>query len=86
MQEHTARLSDGIIRHICTPYSAPPDVRSILPCVMQAISVAMFGQQQHDNCYYSGRSLPWPTVYKLIFHGCELIKLFVHRLQLDETL
>ena len=31
---------------------------------------------QHDrpNCYYSGRGLPWATVYKLILHGCEVVK------------
>jgi len=31
-QENTARVSAGIIRQICTAYSAPPGI-SILPCL-----------------------------------------------------
>jgi len=56
-------LSGKFVLHIVHP---PPLACSILPCVAKAISMAMFGLRvtgfvllQHDNCYYSGRGLPW---------------------------
>ena len=70
-QENTACLNAGIIGHICTAY-APPGVQYI---AVRGVSnyMAMFGLHitafvllQHDNCYYSGRGLPWATVYKVI--------------------
>jgi len=61
---------------------------SILPCLAYVISMAKFGLHitgfvlvQHDNCYYSGRGLPWALVWtevfcrmQLIFYGCEVVK------------
>jgi len=41
---------------------------------MFGLHVTGFVLLQHDNCYYSGRGLPWATGYKLIFHGCEVVK------------
>ena len=62
-KENTARLSAGIIRHICAAYSAPPGVQYI---AVRGVSnhITSFVLLQHDNCYYSGRGLPWATVYK----------------------
>ena len=68
MYKNTAHISAGIIWQICTAYSAPPGMQYIAVRGVSNYpgSMAMFGLHiigfvllQHDNCYYSGRGLPW---------------------------
>ena len=74
------KLSGTFVLHIVHPL-----VCSIMPCLAEAISTAMFRLHitgfvllQHDNCYYSGHGLPWVTVrtevFSVICHGCEVVK------------
>jgi len=50
-------------------YIAVRGVRIWYGYVWATYDITGFGLLQHDNCYYSGRGLPWATVYKLTLAG-----------------